>query len=194
MALVTLVSGGLDSTLMAVLSKEQGLKQFPLFVDYGQLSARRELSACRANFRKLHLPSPAVLRVPGYGGLIKSGITDRRRNMVREAFLAGRNTLLLLAGAAFARQKRAESVCIGLLDEAHHLFPDQTSHFLASLQHVLRDSVAYPVSIKAPLAQFTKQAVVEVASKRGITGTYSCHRGGKIPCGKCISCAEFNEA
>lgn len=179
---------------MAVLSKEQGLKQFPLFVDYGQLSARRELSACQANFRKLRLPPPAILRVPGYGRFIKSGITDRGRNIVREAFLAGRNTLLLLAGAAYARQKRADAVCIGLLDEAHHLFPDQTSRFLASLQQILRDSVAYPVSIKAPLAQFTKQAVVELALKRGITGTYSCHRGGKTPCGECISCAEFNEA
>ncbi len=176
---------------MAILSKEQGLKQFPLFVDYGQLAVRRELAACRTTFRRFRLPSPAVLRVPGYGALIKSGITNRRKNVIRDAFLPGRNTLLLLAGAAYARTKRAEAVCIGLLDETHHLFPDQTSKFLSSMETLLRDAVAYPVAIKAPLAQFTKGAVVELAAKRRITGTYSCHRGGKVPCGKCISCAEF---
>jgi 7-cyano-7-deazaguanine synthase len=131
--------------------------------------------------------------VPGYGALIKSGLTDRRKHVVRDAFLPGRNTLLLLAGAAYARTRRAEAVCIGLLDEAHHLFPDQTSKFLAATQELLRDSVAYPVTIKAPLAQFTKAAVVDLASKRGITGTYSCHLGSKTPCGKCISCAEFRD-
>ncbi len=194
MALVTLVSGGLDSTLMAVLTKEQGLKQFPLFIDYGQLAARRELAACKATFRKLRLPAPAVLRIPGYGALIKSGITDSRMNVVRDAFLPGRNTLFLLAGAAYARQKRAQAVCIGLLDEARHLFPDQTSAFLSSMEHLLRDAVSYPIAVKAPLAQLNKQAVIELASQKRITGTYSCHRGGKVPCGKCISCAEFGLA
>lgn len=45
MALVTLVSGGLDSTVMALLAQQQGLVQFPLFIDYGQLSREREWSA-----------------------------------------------------------------------------------------------------------------------------------------------------
>ena len=36
MSIVTLVSGGLDSTLVAKLAQEQGLQIFPLFVDYGQ--------------------------------------------------------------------------------------------------------------------------------------------------------------
>ncbi len=47
MSMVTLVSGGLDSTVMAVLAKEEGLTQHPLFIDYGQLGCRRELRACR---------------------------------------------------------------------------------------------------------------------------------------------------
>ncbi len=194
MSLVTLVSGGLDSTLMALLAKEEGLKQYPLFVDYGQLAAPREWRACGAVFRRLRLPAPTRLRISGYGSMIKSGITDRRRNLVREAFLPGRNTLLLLAGAAYARQKAADAVCIGLLDDANHLFPDQTREFLRKIEGVLRDAVAYPVTLKAPLVSMAKSAVVEIAKQRGITGTYSCHRGGREPCGKCISCSEFHSS
>ena len=45
MAIVTLVSGGLDSSLMAVLANENGNKQFPLFINYGQLGFEQEWKA-----------------------------------------------------------------------------------------------------------------------------------------------------
>ncbi len=179
---------------MALLAQEEGLKQHPLFVDYGQLAASREWSACRAVFRRLRLPAPARIDLPGYGRAIRSGITDRRKNVVREAFLPGRNALLLLTGAAYARQKRAQAVCVGLLNEANHLFPDQTARFLRNVEAMLVDAVAYPVSLKAPLAKLTKSAVVAMAAERSISGTYSCHRGGVGRCGKCISCAEYDGA
>lgn len=176
---------------MAVLAREEGLRQYPLFVDYGQLAAEREWNACRRVFRRMRLPAPARLDLSSYGSFIKSGITTRRRNIVRDAFLPGRNSLLLLAGAAYARQRKCEAVCIGLLDDSRHLFPDQTREFLSRVQGVLPDSVAYPVAIRSPLMNFSKQAVIRLAQKHGIDGTYSCHRGGKEPCGRCISCAEF---
>ena len=46
MSIVTLVSGGLDSTLVALLARDEGLEQYPLFVDYGQRAKDKELSAC----------------------------------------------------------------------------------------------------------------------------------------------------
>ena len=33
MSVVNLVSGGLDSTLIAVMMREEGIEQFPLFID-----------------------------------------------------------------------------------------------------------------------------------------------------------------
>ena len=47
MSIVTLVSGGLDSTLVAKLAQEEGLRQHPLFIDYGQRSRDRELEGDR---------------------------------------------------------------------------------------------------------------------------------------------------
>jgi hypothetical protein len=38
-----------------------------------------------------------------------------RIGRIKPTFLPGRNTLLLLTGAAYARQKGAGAVCIGLL-------------------------------------------------------------------------------
>ena len=47
MGIVTLVSGGLDSTLMSMLIREEGVPLFPLFIDYGQLAVSREWEACK---------------------------------------------------------------------------------------------------------------------------------------------------
>ena len=37
-----------------------------------------------------------------------------------------------------------------------------------------------------------KKDVINLAKIKGIYETYSCHSGKDKPCGKCISCEEFN--
>ena len=58
MSLVTLTSGGLDSTLVAVLAKEDGIEQFPLFIDYGQICRDQELEACIRVFFQTRFAKP----------------------------------------------------------------------------------------------------------------------------------------
>ena len=191
MSIVTLVSGGLDSTLMAVLAREAGIEQFPLFIDYGQRSRDLELRACRQAMASNQLPEPAVARVPGYGALIHSGLTDPKRHLVEDAFTPCRNLLFLVLGAAHAYQIGADAVTIGLLNEETSIFPDQSSSFLASAELTLSSAIGRQVRVLAPLREFYKKDVVHIASSKGISGTYSCHAGGEAPCGECISCKEF---
>jgi 7-cyano-7-deazaguanine synthase len=191
MSIVTLVSGGLDSSLTAILAKEEGLRQYPLFVDYGQRSRGHEWDACRRVARAFGLPQPSIMSIPGFGKLISSGLTDVRKDIYQDAFLPGRNFMFLLCGASFAVQKDAESVVIGLLNERTHLFPDQTSVFLEAAQRALTVAMGRLVKITAPLLAFEKADVLRLASERGLTGTYSCHKGTRRPCRVCISCREY---
>jgi 7-cyano-7-deazaguanine synthase len=191
MSIVTLVSGGLDSTLMAVLAKEAQIEQFPLFVNYGQRFLKRELAACRRSMRTNHLRKPAVADIGGFGTLIRSGLTDRKLHVVEDAFTPGRNLLFLLLGASYAYQVGANAVAIGLLSERTSLFPDQTSEFIVMAQAMLSACMGRPVKVLTPLSEFSKHDVVSLARKREIDGTYSCHMGGQVPCGRCISCREF---
>lgn len=192
MGIVTLVSGGLDSTLMAVLTKEAGVQQFPLFINYGQRALRQELAACRRSLRKNNLPRPATMNVAGFGALIRSGLTDRRLHTFEDAFTPGRNLLFLLLGAAYACEVLADAVSIGLLSERTSLFPDQTSHFILEAESLLSECMGRSVKVLAPLMDFIKSDVVKLARMKRIKSTYSCHVGGARPCGKCISCREFN--
>lgn len=191
MSIVTLVSGGLDSTLIAKLAQEEGVQQFPLFVDYGQIARDRELAACKKMMKHFDLPQPKLASLGGYGALIQSGLTNAELDVFSEAFTPGRNMLFLLVAAAYAKKVGADAVSIGLLHEDTSLFPDQTSAFLVEAQKMLSLCMGIEIKVLAPLSNFHKVEVVELAKAKGIDGTYSCHVGGEKPCGVCIACKEF---
>lgn len=191
MSIVTLVSGGLDSTLVAKLAQEEGLRQHPLFVDYGQRSRNRELAACRSVMAALGLPEPQVANLPGYGALIRSGLTDQSLRVIDDAFTPGRNMLFILTAAAHAYQVGADAISIGLLHEDTSLFPDQTSAFISEAESMIARCMGREIKVLTPLASFFKIDVVRLALEKGIVGTYSCHMGGEEACGACIACNEF---
>jgi 7-cyano-7-deazaguanine synthase len=194
MSLVTLVSGGLDSTLVAVMAREEGITQFPLFIDYGQICRDQEWQACISVHSQFGLPTPAKMNLSGFGELIFSGLTNRNLRVNEDAFLPGRNLLFLLAGAVYAYQSLSNAVAIGLLSEETHLFPDQTSEFVKRAQETINFAIGSDVRIVAPLINLTKRDVLELARQKGIVGTYSCHAGTFPPCGRCVSCQEVVQA
>jgi len=194
MSIVTLVSGGIDSSLMALLAKKEGIIQLPLFIDYGQLGCEKEYSACKAIHAEFGLNEPVVMRLSGFGQIISCGLTDRKKDIFANAFLPGRNMLFLLAGAAYAYQVGADAVAIGLLNEETHLFPDQTEQFLIQAEAMLVLCLERKVRIIAPLMKFYKSDVLKIATSYNLSGTYSCHSGSDEPCGVCVSCRELFSA
>lgn len=191
LSIVTLMSGGLDSSLMSVLTNESGEAQIPLFINYGQLNAEKEYKGALLHCKCFGFPKPTVIDISGYGQVITSGITDSKKDIVKEAFLPGRNMMLLLIASSFAVQNNSSVISIGLLDERTVLFPDQTDDFLISAEYTISKALGTKIEIVAPLRSFTKQDVIEMSKDKGIDGTYSCHSGNDEPCGKCISCQEF---
>jgi 7-cyano-7-deazaguanine synthase len=187
------MSGGLDSTVMAILAQESGIIQYPLFVHYGQRFVEREMKACQRTVDRLALPKLEIVDVRGYGQLIHSGLTDDRLDVVADAFTPGRNALFLLLGAAYAYTVGVNAVAIGLLNQETLIFPDQSDRFLESIGTSLGLALNRDIEIVAPLRSFYKRDVIELAQKKGVSGTYSCHSGGEVPCGRCISCREFEE-
>lgn len=190
-SLINLVSGGLDSTLVGVMAKEEGLSVQPLFIDYGQRASQKEWDACRYVHLQLGLPTPIRMDLSGFGRVILSGLTSVEMDVKDDAFTPGRNLMFLLMGSAYAYQVGASSVSLGLLSERFSLFPDQKSEFIAQAEHSIEFALGRRIQVVTPLAEFSKADVVILAQKKGITGTYSCHTGKSEPCGQCISCLEF---
>lgn len=191
MSFVNLVSGGLDSTLVAVMAKESEIAQFPLFIDYGQRAARREWQTCQAVHQSLGLPPPMRMDLSGFGRVIVSGLTSEELPLKEAAFTPGRNFLFLLMGCAYAYQVGASSVAIGLLSEQFSIFPDQRRDFLSQAEQAISTAMGRNLSVLTPLMDFSKADVIQLAEAKGISGTYSCHAGNDKPCGRCIACLEF---
>lgn len=191
MSVITLVSGGLDSTLMVVMTKEEKIIQHPLFIDYGQINRNKEWVACLSVHEKYKLPKPSIMDLKGFGGLIPSGLTNSTLRVNEDAFLPNRNLLFLIAGSSYAYVKNAEAVFIGLLSEEFRIFSDQTKDFLSKTQEISQFSLGRRITVLAPLMDFSKQDIITLAKEKGIFGTYSCHSGTETPCGICISCMEI---
>ena len=191
MSLVNLVSGGLDSTLVGTLAKEEGLSVYPLFVDNGQRAREKEWTTCLHVHAQLNLPTPIKMDVSRFGKVILSGLTTADLDVKEDAFTPGRNLMLLLMGSAYAYQVGASPVSMGLLDEGFSLFPDQKQDFVDQAEKAIAVALGKSIRVTLPLANFSKAEVVDLAKKKGIANTYSCHTGSDEPCGRCISCLEF---
>jgi 7-cyano-7-deazaguanine synthase len=188
---VNMVSGGLDSTLVGVMAKEEGVEQFPLFIDYGQRAASKEWETCKLVHEALGLPAPTRMDLSGFGRVIASGLTRQELDIKADAFTPGRNLMFLLMGSAYAYQQGASTVTIGLLAEEFSLFPDQKRQFVAQAETTISAAMGQSIKVLTPLIEFSKADVVKLAQAKGISGTYSCHTGNSLPCGRCIACLEF---
>jgi 7-cyano-7-deazaguanine synthase len=191
MSVVTLLSGGMDSCLMSLLAKEAGVEQKPLFINYGQLNYEKEVQSVKRHIKHFELPEYKEMNVSGFGAVISSGLTDSSKHIFNEAFLPGRNLMFLLLACSYALQNNCSSISIGLLREDTAIFPDQTDDFLSSAEDTISKALGKRIEIVAPLRDFYKRDIVEMAKDKGILYSYSCHLGGEKPCGVCISCKEF---
>lgn len=194
MGVVTLVSGGFDSTLMSLMAFEEGMTLFPLFVDYGQLGAEREWDTCQRLHRQFGLPSVTRMDLAGFGQTVPSGLTDSSMRVNEDAFLPGRNLLLILAGSAHAWTVRVDSVALGLLNPRDQLFPDQSKEFVQDCERAVAAALGKRIRILTPLMEFCKSDILVMARDRGLESAYSCHLGKEDPCGVCIACQELDTA
>jgi 7-cyano-7-deazaguanine synthase len=189
---ICLASGGLDSLVCLHLLRKQGINTLPLFVDYGQQNRDRELASLVANTKQFGFPTPEIIDVSGFGGKVRSGLTDASKKVYEDAFTPNRNLLFLLLASSIGHTRCISNLVLGLLSEKTAIFPDQTDIFLRTAELMLTQSLGTKINVFVPLRDFTKADVVELANEFNIKTYYSCHSGTAEPCGKCIACLEYN--
>lgn len=193
MRVVSLVSGGIDSIVMAKILQRQGFDQLPLFVDYGQRTLDREWEACQAMCADIGLTPPLRIDLSGFGKVIPSGLTGPEGDYRASAFVPGRNLMFLVVAAGVGHARKIDTIAIGLLSSGPQSFPDQTEDFVLNANFALNSALGASIKILTPVNAYSKRQVIELAVelKLPLSKTYSCHSGEQQYCGKCVPCREI---
>lgn len=191
---VVMMSGGLDSTVLAYWAVEQGWKICPLFIDYGQHCAEIELTNAR-----LLAPKVAMeLRTISLRGVY----ANSQSRLIREAdlwidtvtaddiFLPYRNALLLTAACAYAGSNGIETVFAAFINSNHAREIDATHTYLERTRELAAHIGS--VHVEFPFRELSKTDVAKLGLQLGapIAETYSCQVKSQTHCGACPNCVD----
>ncbi len=201
---ICLLSGGLDSATSMYSAISQGYQVHALTIDYGQ-SHSREIECAKELSKRAGALSHFVTRISlpwGGSALLDSAIsipTGRKESeMAKEipvTYVPARNTIFLSLAGSFAEAKGAGAIFIGANALDYSGYPDCRPDYLNAFERALElgtkcGTEGRKIKIEAPLLRLSKKEIVQLGGKLGVPLelTWSCYKGGKVPCGACDSC------
>jgi 7-cyano-7-deazaguanine synthase len=210
-----LLSGGVDSsTLLHYVKRELAIDTlYALSFDYGQRHAR-ELDAAAAQAEAVGVTEHRVLDVSAFGALTAAAnvLTNPQvavpdldaiaaaDRIQPPTYVPNRNMVLLALAAAYAETCGVSDIYYGAQAQDEYGYWDCTTDFLVRINHLLALNRKQAVTVHAPFVNKRKTEVVQLGHALGVNyaHTWTCYRGGDVPCGSCPSCVEralaFSEA
>lgn len=202
---IVLLSGGLDSSTVLAVAKDQGHDVVALTFDYGQRH-KREVESAQAVAEALGVSEHVILSLP-IGPLMDSSLTLQGSEVpedrpveeighgVPTTYVPSRNIIFLSVASSIAESIGADSVFIAANAVDYSGYPDCTPEFIESFQRMLQVGTkagkeGRPVRVEAPLVNMTKAEIVQEAFRLNVplALTWSCYKGGEKACGRCDSC------
>jgi len=200
---IVLVSGGLDSMVVAGLAVESGRQLIALTIDYNQRH-RIELDAAARIARYLgatrHIVLP--LDLTRFGG---SSLTDKEMAVpkhglqpgIPSTYVPARNTIFLSLTLGLAEATGARDIHIGVNALDYSGYPDCRPEFVEAFENLANLATKAGVEgdrfkVHTPLLHMTKADIAAEATRLGIDAgmSWSCYdpQPGDLHCGRCDSC------
>lgn len=205
MSAVVLLSGGLDSCVLAAWLKSRGDDLRAIAFDYGQRHVV-ELGAARLIARDLGI-SLTVVEMRSLAAVLGgSSQTDPSVPVphghyaaasMRATVVPNRNMIMLAVAAGHAITVGADEVCYAAHAGDHPVYADCRPEFVSAMSVPLGLCHDAPgVRLRAPFVEIGKHRIVEIGASVGAPMhlTWSCYQGGAVHCGQCGTCVERREA
>jgi 7-cyano-7-deazaguanine synthase len=204
---VVLLSGGLDSTTVAAIAREQGYEVCALTVDYGQRH-RFELEAARRVAEWLGVRRHVVLHVDlsQLGGSALTDATpvpkdrslDTMTHEIPVTYVPARNTVLLSLALAYAETVGAADIFLGVNAIDYSGYPDCRPEYIAAFGRLAALATKAGAEgrldfrIHTPLIEMTKAQIIRRGLQLGVDYalTHTCYdpdAAGRS-CGRCDAC------
>jgi 7-cyano-7-deazaguanine synthase len=199
---VVLLSGGLDSMVVAGLAREAGYRVNALTIDYNQrhrieLDAAREIATTLGAARHVILP----LDLRQFGGSALTDDIDVPKGSddggIPVTYVPARNLVFLSLTLAWAEALCARDICIGVNALDYSGYPDCRPEFIAGFAELAElatkaGAEGGSFAIHAPLQYLGKAEIAREAHRLGLDPamSWSCYdpQPGGRPCGLCDSC------
>ncbi|MCL4431684.1 MAG: 7-cyano-7-deazaguanine synthase QueC [Epsilonproteobacteria bacterium] len=195
-----IMSGGMDSTLVAYIMHSRGYEIVALHFNYGQRTVTKELEAFRAISSDLDVAKKYEIDLDFFKTIGASALTDHSIDVPRGGIEAGvpityvpfRNGIFLSIATAIAEKEGCEVIAIGVVEEDSSGYPDCRDAFIQSFQEAanLGTKETTHIRIEMPLVHMQKSQIVQEAHKLNVPLelTWSCYKSEDKACGVCDSC------
>ena len=200
---VILLSGGLDSTTVLAIAKEQNYDCYALSFDYGQ-KQRSELESSIAIAKKSNVIEHRIMKISlnHIGG---SALTDKDISVPKFSdsddipitYVPARNTIFLSFALAWAEVVDCQTIFIGVNALDYSGYPDCRPEFIEAFEAMANLATKQSVEgdkiqIKTPLINMTKAEIIKKGLSLGVdySETTSCYDANSLgeACGECDAC------
>ena len=200
---VILLSGGLDSTTVLAIAKEQNYDCYALSFDYGQ-KQRSELESSIAIAKKSNVIEHRIMKISlnDIGG---SALTDNDISVPKFSdsddipitYVPARNTIFLSFALAWAEVVDCQTIFIGVNALDYSGYPDCRPEFIEAFETMANLATKQSVEgdkiqIKTPLINMTKAEIIKKGLSLGVdySETTSCYDANSLgeACGECDAC------
>lgn len=194
---VVMMSGGIDSTFLAVVLRNTHPELRGITINYGQFSWLNSLRMMNRASLYLNMPLE-IIDVPKFGHSF-AGFMDEEydRDMVImcEYEEMGAFISIVAMAASWTAAIGYDALLVGYNKDDRELDPDRYANTKEA-----HDLVAKSIAIQTgrnfqilmPLWEMAKSDIIEESVKAGVSlsSTYSCWRGGAAHCGNCPGCTD----
>lgn len=205
---VVLLSGGLDSTTVLAVARQEGYRSHALSFAYGQRHAI-ELEAARRIARAMGVVEHQVielnLRAIGGSALTSDQLEvplDRSPEEMSQGipitYVPARNTVFLSLALGWAEVLGSFDLFIGVNALDYSGYPDCRPEFIQAFERLANVATKAGVEgqgayrIHTPLLHLTKAQIIQLGHSLGVdyTLTHSCYAPTSegLACGRCDSC------
>ncbi|MGE4471797.1 MAG: 7-cyano-7-deazaguanine synthase QueC [Sulfuricurvum sp.] len=195
-----IMSGGMDSTLVAYIMRNRGYEIVALHFNYGQRTLQKELEAYRTICSDLNVAEKYEIDLDFFKTIGASALTDHTLRVPTEGIEPGvpityvpfRNGIFLSIATAIAEKEGCSAIAIGVVEEDSSGYPDCRESFIRTFENAanLGTRETTNITIEMPLVHLKKSQIVQesIALKAPLHLTWSCYQNNDKACGVCDSC------